>query len=307
MSKIGVGFIQLTESSGNDLDGALESIRKTSKRFPWIDMVVIGELSLNGVSLSKAEPAGGPTEQKLCDLARELNIWLVPGSLYETRGSRIFNVTPVISPKGETVARYDKMFPFAPYEKNISSGENYVVFDVPGVGRFGTVICYDIWYPEAIRTLAAMGAEAILAPTRTNTIDRDVEIALARANAATSQCYMLAVNVGGEAGMGRSVVCGPGGEIVYECSTGFEIAAVELDFDLVRRVRERGWHGLGQTLKTFRDAPLSFPFHVDAAARRSAMAGLGPLTMPLKPNRDAADAPESTHSTARIRALKSTK
>lgn len=306
MSKIGVAIIQLTEPSGNDLDGALERIRKTAKRFPWVEMVVIGELSLNGVSPSKAEPAGGPTEQKLCKLARELSIWLVPGSLYETRGPRIFNVTPVISPKGETVARYDKMFPFAPYEKNIASGENYVVFDVPGVGRFGTVICYDIWYPEAIRTLAVMGAEVILAPTRTNTIDRDVEIAIARTNAATNQCYMLAVNVGGEAGMGRSVICGPGGEIVYECGVGFEIAAVELDFDLVRRVRERGWHGLGQTLKTFRDAPLSFPFHADATARQSAMASLGPLTMPLKPNRNAAGVPDEAQSTARIRVVKST-
>lgn len=306
MSKIGVAIIQLTEPSGDDLDGALESIRKTARRFPWVDMVVIGELALNGLSLNKAEPAGGSTEQKLCKLARELNVWLVPGSLYETRGSRIFNVTPVISPQGEIVARYDKMFPFAPYEKNISAGENYVVFDVPGAGRFGTVICYDIWYPEAIRTLAVMGAEVILAPTRTNTIDRDVEIALARANAATNQCYMLAVNMGGEAAMGRSVICGPGGEVIYECGAGFEIAAVELDLDQVRRIRERGWHGLGQTLKTFRDAPLSFPFHADTATRRSAMANLGPLTMPTKPNRNASDTSESAEANVRIRVIKST-
>ncbi|MEO0465410.1 MAG: carbon-nitrogen hydrolase family protein [Pseudomonadota bacterium] len=284
MSTIGIAVVQLTNPSA-DFEGCLSAIRKTAKRYAWVDMIVIGELALNGVSLDKAEPAGGPTEQALCDLARELDVWLVPGSIYETRGGQIFNMTPVISPSGEIIARYDKMFPFAPYEKNVAYGENYVVFDVPGVGRFGTAICYDVWYPEAIRTLAAMGAEVVLAPTRTNTMDRDVEIALARANAVTNQCYFLAVNMGGEAGLGRSVICGPGGEIIHESGVEFEAVAVEVDLELVRRARERGWNGLGQTLKTFRDAPAKFPFHADPSARAEAFGQLGPLTMPGKPNR----------------------
>jgi predicted amidohydrolase len=80
-----------------------------------------------------------------------------------------------------------------------------VVFDVPGAGKIGIAICYDVWFPEASRTLAAMGAEVILVPTMTNTIDRDVELSIARSTAAINQCIVVDVNVGGEQGFGRSV------------------------------------------------------------------------------------------------------
>ena len=50
--------------------------------------------------------------------------------------------------------------------------------------RAGISICYDMWFPETTRSLVAMGAEVILHPTMTNTIDRDVEQSIARASAA---------------------------------------------------------------------------------------------------------------------------
>ena len=74
-----------------------------------------------------------------------------------------------------------------------------MVFDVPSVGRFGVSNCYDMWFPETTRTLAAMGAEVILHPSMTNTIDRDVELAIARTNAAINQCYFFDINVAGRA------------------------------------------------------------------------------------------------------------
>ena len=58
-----------------------------------------------------------------------------------------------------------------------------------------------------------------------------------------------------------------------------ERRALELDLDLVRRVRERGWNGLGQTLKSFRDTPMSFPPYA-GAQDLPGLAALGPLSMP---------------------------
>ncbi|WP_245654381.1 nitrilase-related carbon-nitrogen hydrolase [Streptomyces violens] len=34
-------------------------------------------------------------------------------------------------------------------------GREFVVFDMPGTGRVGLSICYDAWYPEVTRHLAA--------------------------------------------------------------------------------------------------------------------------------------------------------
>ncbi len=280
MTTLGVAAIQTAGDKKDNLALVEREITATVKRLPWVSLVVLGELCINGANPALAEPAGGPTETRLCELARELGIWIVPGSLYEQRGDKVFNTTPVIDPAGEIIARYDKMFPFLPYEKGVEAGETFVTFDIPGAGRLGIVICYDIWFPETIRTLAGMGAEAVLVPTMTNTIDRDVELAIARTNAATNQVYMVDVNVAGDQGMGRSVVYGPGGETVYEAAAGAEVIAVELDFNQVRRTRERGWNGLGQTLKSFRDSNLEFPLHASPQARRKALRDLGALETP---------------------------
>src|SRR3546814_15116037 len=101
------------------------------------------------------------------------------------------------------------MFPFAPYERGVAPGSEFVVFDVPGAGRFGVSICYDVWFPETTRSLARLGAEVILHPTLTNTIDRDAELAIARASAATHPCSFLAINLAGALRSGRPVICGP--------------------------------------------------------------------------------------------------
>jgi predicted amidohydrolase len=291
MSRLGIVAIQTAGEATGNLDLVEQEVRSAALRFPWLSMVALGELAIHGASPEKAEKAGGATDQRLQALAAETGLWIIPGSLYEDRDGQIFNTTPIIDPTGSVVARYDKMFPFLPYEKGIAAGKNYMVVDVPGIGKIAVVICYDIWFPELVRTLSALGAEVIIVPTMTNTIDRDVELAIARANAAISQCFVVDVNVAGEQGNGRSVIYGPGGELIHEAGTGREIMALELDLEQVRSARSRGWHGLGQVMKSFRDMPGRFPLHESATARSEAMRDWGALEMPTRP-----DVPEAARS-----------
>src|SRR5690606_24695809 len=121
-------------------------------------------------------------------------IWLIPGSMFERRGDAVLNTASVISPDGEVVTRYSKMFPFMPYEAGVAAGNEFVIWSVPDVGTFGLSICYDMWFPETTRTLAARGAEVIIHPTMTGTIDRDVEHSIARATAACNQCFVIDIN-----------------------------------------------------------------------------------------------------------------
>lgn len=282
MKNFGIAAIQFAGKKSGNLNRLDAEIRTTVKRYPWVEMIVLGELTIHGASIEFSEEENGPTVKHLKALAKELDIWLIPGSLNEKRGDKIYNVTHVINPQGDIVAKHDKLYPFLPYEQNITPGQNYCVFDVPNVGRFGVAICYDMWFPEVIRTLAMMGAEAILLPTMTNTSDRDVELSIARANAAVNQCYFIDVNVAGDQGNGQSVFYGPGGELLHQCGMGQETVALELDFDHVRRRREAGWQGLGQVLKSFRDTPTPYPFHENVDARRQALSGLGELKMPTR-------------------------
>jgi predicted amidohydrolase len=281
MSYLSIAGMQLELGVEDNLSSIEREIDLVKKRFPWIQMVVLPELCTYGANSRMAVQLPGEVENCFRQAAKKNNIWLIPGSIYERRDELVFNTAPVINPDGDVVARYAKQYPFYPYEKNVAGSDNFVVFEIPGVGKIGLVICYDIWFPEIIRQLTWMGAEAIIAPTLTNTIDRDIELAISRANAATNQVYFLGLNAAGRLGYGQSIVAGPDGTVIHQASSGRDIIAVELDFNHVRRVRERGLHGLGQTLKSFRDASISYPVYQQGAGP-GAYAELGALEMPGK-------------------------
>lgn len=250
------------------------------RRFPWVRMVVFSELCAFGPSPAHAQPMPGPAERTLCELAARYGIWLIPGSMFEQDGDLVYNTTPVINPEGQVVTRYRKMFPFLPYEEGIAAGTGFAVFDVPEVGRFGVSICYDMWFPETTRMLASLGAEVILHPTMTDTIDRDIELSIARTSAAVNQCYFVDVNGLGDGGIGRSIVIGPSGDVLHEAGVGPETMPIEIDLDRVRRERANGIRGLGQLLKSFRDRSANFPVYQRDAASEAYLQSLGPLVKP---------------------------
>ena len=276
----GIAGLQLSLAEGDNLEHIENEIASACARLPWVNMIVVGELASFGPSIGRAQPLPGPAEERFRACARRHGIWLLPGSLYERCGESIFNTAPIIDPAGTVVARCRKLFPFLPYERGVTAGGDLCVFDVPDVGRFGVSICYDMWFPETTRSLCWLGAEVILHPTMTNTIDRDVELAIARASAATNQCYFLDVCVAGELGTGRSIFCGPGGEVLHQAGTGYEVVALEIDLDHVHRTREAGWHRLGQPLKSFRDSTVVYPAYGAGVASSPAWAEYSPMSYP---------------------------
>lgn len=261
-----------------------ENVTALSKRidvmmniYPWIQMVVCSELASFGPLTAYAQPVPNATEEVYQELAVRHGIWLVPGSMFEHHEGLIYNTAPVINPDGVVIARYRKMFPFYPYEEGVTGGMEFCVFDVPDVGRFGLSICYDMWFPETSRTLVAMGAEVILHPTLTSSIDRDVELAMARATAAQQQCFFFDVNGLGAGGIGRSTVVGPHGDVLHQAGGSEEMFPIEIDLARVRRGRETGLRGLGQPLKSFRDRRVRFPVYGEGWEQHGFFANLGPL------------------------------
>lgn len=264
-----------------------ETVKEASRAFPWIDLLVGHELSVSGLvqfvprgsvdPLQLAEPIPGPLTDSLCELASEVRKWLMPGSMWEREDDRMYNTAVVISPEGEIVARYRKIFPWLPYEEGTAPGEKFCTFDIPDVGRFGVAICYDTWFPEVSRTLAWMGAEVILRPTMTPTADRELELIMARANAVFNQCYFIDVNGVGPWGGGRSIFVDPDGRVLQQGGEQATLLTEILDLDRVSRTREYGTLGLCQTWKQLRDNPVEFPPYRDGIASGEVLQGLGPL------------------------------
>jgi len=283
MTTFNIAGLQLALSPNQDNFAVIrQQVLAAKRRFSALDMVLLPELCTFGPAPRFAETLPGATEQKYCELAVEAGLWLCNGSLFERDGDQIYNTSSVIAPDGIVHCRYRKVYPFLPYEEGISAGNEFTVFDIPGVGRFGLSICYDMWFPESIRALVWQGAEVILHPTLTNTIDRNIELAMARANACMNQCYLVDINSAATMGVGQSVVAGPGGEVVYQGGDQQEIIIVQLDLAYLRRVREQGWQLLGQPLKSFRDTAVLFPQYQQQ--RSDYLDKLGPLQKPAGRN-----------------------
>ena len=116
-----------------------------------------------------AEPIPGPTTARLSEVAKQLKVVLI-ASLFEKRAPGVYHNTAVmLDSDGSLRGIYRKMhIPDDPlyYEKfYFTPGDlGFKAFDT-NVGRVGTLVCWDQWYPEGARLTALQGAQVLFYPT----------------------------------------------------------------------------------------------------------------------------------------------
>lgn len=278
----------------NDPDASLRKLVDLSvsivESLPWVDLICFPELFVTGMHqfVKPSLPAGadiihpidGALTGEFRRLAKRLGKWLVPGSFYERDGEEVYNTAVVISPEGEMVAHYRKLYPWQPMERTTPGNLGLCVFDVPELGRLGLCICYDMWFPEVSRSLAWMGAELILHPSMTSTSDRGAEMVMARANAIFNQCFFVDVNVVGAYGGGRSQFIDPEGNVLQIAGEHESVLTHVLDLDHAERTRELGTLGLSQAWKTWRDIPIEYPPYSQTPRESPMLKNLGEMGYP---------------------------
>ena len=256
MSKLKVACLQLDLQKTDNLESILNSIEKTCKDHPSIELVVLSELAVGGAgAIDTSHPLNKYTEV-FSKIAKDNNIWLIPGSFYENYNNQVFNTAPVFDPNGKLITKARKIYPWLPYEEHVDSSSNFCVFEIPNKGIVGIHICYDLWFPETSRQLALNGAELIINPTLTPTDDREIETSMVRATAAQQQAYYIDVNSCGDQGCGMSIATDPEGSVLHLASNEEDIFFIEIDFEFARNSRREGFMGLGQNLKSYRDNPV---------------------------------------------------
>ena len=271
-------YILTLQATARTPDTAVESLRDELTAlladFPQTELVVCPEyhtVDVEGTPAERAaayeqlaEPLDGPRVTGLKAIARELGIWLIPGTVIE-RGpnGELFNTAVAISPKGELAASYRKIFPWRPFEP-FDPGSEFTVFEIPGKGRVGLAICYDLWFPEVARNLAYLGADLIVYPFQTSTRDREHELVLARATAIQSQVFVLSANAAAPSGTGRSILIDPDGIVRYTAvSENPAVLTDVIDFETVERVRRVGTAGMNRLWNQSRDGDpaVQLPFY----------------------------------------------
>ncbi len=117
-----------------------------------------------------AIPIPNEHTERLVAKAKEYGLYIQSGTMLEVdprwKGV-VFNTTCLIGPEG-ILSKYRKVNPWIPYEVHASphdlDGYDEPLFPVveTPIGRLGCAICYDWLFPEAIRQLAANGAEVLI-------------------------------------------------------------------------------------------------------------------------------------------------
>ena len=217
-----------------------------------------------------AEPIPGRTTQALATLARQLRIVII-ASLFEKRAPGVYhNTAAIFDVDGTLRGIYRKMhIPDDPlyYEKYyFTPGDLGFRALETSVGKIGTLVCWDQWYPEGARLTALQGPPVLFYPTAIGwhpaekeewgTAQHDAWRTIQRAHAIANGVYVAVVNrVGHENGdirgnaasgpgldfWGGSFLCDPFGRVVAEAPHDKEDLLIgEIDLKLLEEVR-RNW------------------------------------------------------------------
>jgi predicted amidohydrolase len=223
------------------------------------DLVVLPEkfnvLGTHDDYVAGAEPLEGPTIGWARDVARELGIDLVAGSIVERREGRekLSNTSVHVGPDGEIKAVYRKIHMFdvvvggQTYNESASeeAGDELVVSETAGDLPLGLTVCYDLRFPELFRILAIKGARIVTLPAAFTKITGQAHWeVLLRARAIENQAFMVAADQVGrhppdKESFGGSMIVDPWGEVLARAPD--EPCFVAADLDLARQdeVREQ--------------------------------------------------------------------
>lgn len=200
-----------------------------------------------------AEDREGETTTILSDLAKELGIYLIGGSIPEIEEGKVYNTCFVFDRSGSIIARHRKVHLFDVDVENgisiresdtITPGEDLTLFDTE-YGRFGIAICYDIRFPELFRSLALAGAKMVILPAAfsfaTGIAHWDITL---RTRALDNQFYLAAVSPARDPdspylAYGHSCIATPWGEFSAKTDHRESILIGEVDLDYVDQIRNQ--------------------------------------------------------------------
>jgi predicted amidohydrolase len=248
-----IGLVQMDAVLGDvevNLNRALEYVQGAREKA--VDVVCLPELFSTGYNpallgdryYSLAEPASGPTIQRLAKAAREDGIHIIaPIVLEKSMPGVVYNAAVVINGDGDVLGSFSKVHLVGSERLYFRAGDEYPVFETD-FGRVGIMICYDAGFPEVARILALQGAEIVFAPCAFRKADKHMWDIYFKARALENTFFVAATNrVGHEENLhlfGSAVVSDPNGMLIAETPEDQEnLLIVDVDLDEVRAFRGR--------------------------------------------------------------------
>jgi len=192
-----------------------------------------------------AETINGNFVTTIAKATKENQIQVV-GSFYEKsrKKDRVYDTSFVIDKSGKVISTYRKIHLYDALgfrESNkMVSGSNIAKPVKTSIGKIGMMICYDLRFPEMSRSLAAAGAEVLVAPSAwvQGNMKEEHWITINKTRAIENGCYVIAPDQVGNIYCGRSLVVDPYGKILLDMKKKQSIGFVNIDLNKVKQIRK---------------------------------------------------------------------
>jgi predicted amidohydrolase len=200
-------------------------------------LLMLPEIYLSGYNLGgdcarMAEPVDGRSAREAGRIAKRHHIALLYGYA-ESDGGKVYNSILLVGADGKPVANYRKVHLFGAEEKRLfEPGKDYVTAKLEGL-TIGLAICYDVEFPEFIRTLVLRGADLIAVPTCLTPPYWEIPTSILRARAYENQVFLAYANhTGAERDLtyiGMSGIVGPDGKDIQRAGSDEALLVAEID------------------------------------------------------------------------------
>ncbi len=244
-----IACIQLDIAFGNptkNMNSVQTKINEVMSQNP--DVILLPELWTTGYDLTRldeiADIDGKTTIDFISQLASKHNVNIIAGSVAKKTAEGVTNTMFVFNRSGQCIGEYSKLHLFQLMDEHhfLQPGAQKGLFEIEDVKSAG-MICYDIRFPEWIRSHTTNGAEIIfvvaewplprLAHWRALLISRAIE----------NQCYVVACNRAGvdpnNTFAGHSIIIDPWGEIIAEADTNETTLLGNINIQKVQEVRKQ--------------------------------------------------------------------
>ena len=200
-----------------NLEKCLELIQLTAMKNARL--IVFPECALTGYMFSSRDEAlpvcesiPGPSTERIIDVCRDLNVYVVIGLLESVTNDECYNAAVLLGPEGDgLIGKHRKLHrPFLGIDRFLEDGNlPLTVYDTE-IGRIGMGICYDMMFAEYSRVLALKGADILIFPANWPETGRVYTDYIVPTRAIENHVFCVAVNrVGKERGttfFGGSVI-----------------------------------------------------------------------------------------------------
>jgi len=251
MVKISVALVQFSPKrcdKEHNIRTMKEWVERTRQH--EADLVIFPELSLTGYACrdlfyNLAEPIDGPSVKAIENIARDNGVHIIFGMPEQAAAEGIIYNSCILIGTTGFLGRYRKMhLPTATVfeeKRYFRPGYEPTVVST-SIGKIGLTICYDLFFPEIVRVLAAEGTELVVCISVSPGVRKDYFETFTKARAMENSVFLAFVNrVGIEDGLqfwGGSRLLNPNGEVLARAKYDLEdLVVAQVDYGDLRRVR----------------------------------------------------------------------